>query len=317
MFVISRFTVCKQTLCKYVGKLCLHTVFSCAITQGKTVKGIIAENIDGRQAYLGKIVVDCTGDGNVAASAGCDYEIGVDGDVKACQAMTLMFLVGNIPDKYKDGLMIGEILDACYEKQGKEAPFHVPYLIPVPDSHFGVVQFTHMYDYNPLSQKDIDQATIEGRRQMLEAFELLKTYCEELKDLDLICSAPVLGIRESRRIVGEYTLNLEDVTEGKNQFEDGICDVTFGIDIHPKSGKAQDCREIKPYQVPFRCCIPKGYDGILVAGRCISGSHEAMASYRVTGNCCQMGENVGILAAYALQNNMDIRKINVKDVLSK
>lgn len=293
----------------------LCTKFSKAVIENKTVKGVVVENANGRSAYLSKYVVDCTGDGNVAADAGCDYEIGVDNKIEDCQGMTLMFLIGNIPEKYKNGLMIGEIVDACYTKVGKEAPFHKPYLIPVPNSHFGVVQFTHMYNYNPLVQKDIDAATTEGRRQMLEVFELLKTYYEDFKDIELICSAPVLGIRESRRIVGEYTLTVEDVTEGNGIFPDGICRVKFGIDIHPKNGKAQDCRSIQPYDIPFRACIPKGYNGLIIAGRCISGTHEAMASYRVTGDCCKMGDSIGQLLAYSIANNIPARNIDVSAVL--
>ena len=110
-----------------------NTTFSRTLIDEKRVYGIVAENIEGRFAVLAKTVFDCTGDGNVAASAGCPFELGVDGDYKECQAMTLMFLVGNIPEKYKDGLMIYEKMNAVYEKGGKQIPFRVPYLIPVPN----------------------------------------------------------------------------------------------------------------------------------------------------------------------------------------
>ena len=144
-----------------------NTTFSRTLAEGKSVYGIVAENIEGRFAVLAKTVLDCTGDGSVAASAGCPFELGVDGDYKECQAMTLMFLVGNIPEKYKDGLMIYEKLNAVYEKAGKQIPFRVPYLIPVPNSHFGVIQFTHMYEYDPLSAKDLTKATMEGRHTQI------------------------------------------------------------------------------------------------------------------------------------------------------
>lgn len=288
-----------------------NTYFSKAICDGDRVTGVILENVEGRFALMGKYIFDCTGDGHVAASAGCEFELGEDGDYRTCQAMTLMFLVGNIPEKYKLGMLFYDKLNAVYEKGGKQIPFKMPYLIPVPNSHFGVVQFTHMYEYDPLSARDITDATVEGRRQMMEAFELLKKYDEEFKDLDLIGSSNVLGIRESRRIVGEYRLCEDDLVEGR-KFDDGLCTVSFNVDIHPKDNQAQKCQKVTPYEIPLRCLIPKGKYGIMTAGRCISGSHVAHASYRVTGNCFSMGEGAGYAVAKAIKENIDIREVKIK-----
>lgn len=277
-------------------EILFNTNFSRTLVESNKVYGVVFENIGGRFAAKAKYVFDCTGDGSVAASAGCPFELGDDGDYTVCQGMTLMFLVGNIPEKYKDGLMIYEKLNAVYEKAGKEIPFKVPYLIPVPKTHFGVVQFTHIYEHNPLSAMEIGKATIEGRRQLIEAFELLTAYDEEFKDLELITSAGVLGVRESRRIIGEYRVDTEDILNG-SQFPDAVAQVSFGADLHTKNNKGQHCFKVKPYQIPFRALVPKGFEGIIVAGRCISGSREAMASYRVTGNCCQMGERAALIVA--------------------
>ena len=287
-----------------------NTTFSRTLTEGKNVYGIVAENIEGRFAVLAKTVFDCTGDGNVAASAGCPFELGVDGDYRECQAMTLMFLVGNIPEKYKDGLMLYEKLNAVYEKAGKQIPFRVPYLIPVPNSHFGVIQFTHMYEYNPLSAKELTTATIEGRQQLIDAFEFLTKYDEEFKDLELITSSNVLGVRESRRIIGEYRVSTDDILTGA-RFDDAVARVTFGADLHTKSNKGQNCFQVHPYHIPIRALMPKGYKGIIVAGRCISGSREAMASYRVTGNCAQMGESAGYYIAEAIKRNIDVLDVRL------
>ena len=290
-----------------------NTVFTRALTEGDRVTGVVVENVDGRGAYLAKTVIDCTGDGNVAASAGCAFDIGEDGDYKTCQAMTLMFLVGNIPEKYEEGLMIGELLAAVYEKEGLEIPFLRPFLIPVPGTHYGVVQFTHMYEYNPLSAAEVTAATIEGRRQMNEAFSLLKKHDPDFRELELIASSGVLGIRESRRVLGEYYLSDEDVINGTH-FEDDITETRFGIDIHPKAGRAQVCRKTRPCGIPFRCLIPQKTEGLLVAGRCISGSHLAMAAYRVTGNCCAMGEAAGKAAAYLTKHGGSFRTLTPETI---
>ena len=293
-----------------------NTTFSRTLVEDQKVYGIVAENISGRFAALADYVIDATGDGNVAASAGCPFELGVDGDYKECQAMTLMFLVGNIPEQYKDGLMIYEKLNAAYEAAGKQIPFKVPYLIPVPNSHFGVVQFTHMYEYDPLDAGALTAATMEGRQQLIDAFEYLTKYDEEFRDLELITSSSVLGVRESRRIVGEYTVTSDDILNGA-RFDDAVAYVTFGADLHTKSNKAQHCFAVKPYHIPMRALIPKDYRGIVVAGRCISGTREAMASYRVTGNCAQMGENAGYIIAEAIKTGQDVRDVRLTFTLTE
>ena len=292
-----------------------NTTFSRTLVEDKKVYGIVAENIGGRFAALADYVIDATGDGNVAASAGCPFALGVDGDYKECQAMTLMFLVGNIPEQYKGGLMIYEKLNAAYEAAGKQIPFKVPYLIPVPNSHFGVVQFTHMYEYDPLDAGALTAATMEGRQQLIDAFEYLTKYDEEFRDLELITSSSVLGVRESRRIVGEYTVTSDDILNGA-RFDDAVAYVTFGADLHTKSNKAQHCFSVKPYHIPMRALIPTDYRGIVVAGRCISGTREAMASYRVTGNCAQMGENAGYIIAEAIKTGRDVRDVRLTFTLT-
>ena len=170
-----------------------------------------------------------------------------------------------------------------------------------------------MYGYNPLSAGEITKATIEGRKQMLDAFEALTKYDDEFKNLELISSSSVLGVRESRRIIGDYIVTKDDLLNG-TQFDDAVANVTFNVDMHTEENNGQMCYRVKPYQIPFRAMTPKGYDGIVVAGRCISGTHEAMASYRVTGNCCQMGENAGNVVAYAVKNNVNVRDVNVRDL---
>lgn len=290
-----------------------NTTFSKTLVKDNKVFGVVAENIGGRFAILAKTVVDCTGDGSVASSAGCPFELGERGDYKECQAMTLMFLVANIPEQYRNGLMIYEKLSAVYKKSGEEIPFKVPYLITLPNSHFGVMQFTHMYEYNPLDASALTKATIEGRRQLINAFELLTKHDKEFKNLELITSSSMLGVRESRRIIGEYTITESDILSGA-KFEDAVAYVTFGADLHTKSNKGQKCFKVKPYHIPMRALIPKDYEGIVVAGRCISGSRGALASYRVTGNCAQMGENAGYYIAHSIINNVPLRnvKLNLK-----
>lgn len=303
-------------LCKDAGvDVLLNTSFSRTLMSEKTVTGIVTENIDGRQAWICKLLIDATGDASAAADAGVTFNVGSTENGQ-CQAMTLMFLVGNIPSAYRNGAMIYENLKNAFEKAGKPdgVPFKMPFLIPIPNSSFGVVQLTHMRGYNPLSAASLTSAVMEGREQVIEVVELLRQYDPEFKELELIQTAPMLGVRESRRIIGEYTLTADDLISGAH-FEDGITIATFNIDIHDAEGTAQSCRSVKPYQIPYRCMIPKDIQGMLVAGRCISGTHEAMASYRVTGDCGAMGEVAGYAAYESVTQKKDIRCISAGDIL--
>ncbi|MBP3703987.1 MAG: FAD-dependent oxidoreductase [Clostridia bacterium] len=297
--------------CRDAGVAVLYDTHYIGVeTVDNKVVGVYASNIEGLLYFEADVVIDASGDAKVAADAGAQWQIGEDGDYSKCQSMTLMFMVSGIPEKYRDGLMLREVAEAAFEKEGKghELPFKVPYLIPAPNADFANVQLTHMRGYDPLDAADRTKAVMEGRRQMMEVFEALKNYDEDFKELSLVQSAPLLGVRESRRIVGEYTLNEQDLINGA-KFPDGVCTCSFNIDIHNAQSTEQSCQKVQPYQIPFRCLIPKGVEGLLVAGRTISGTHIAMASYRVTGNCCAMGEAAGKAAAYAAAHKVSVRAV--------
>ncbi len=280
--------------------------YDSVIMDGNRVAGIRFKNIEGVHECYADVVIDASGDALVAADAGAVCRVG-DKDGK-CQSVTLMYIVAGIPAKYKDGAMIYDELRAAYEasKTGKEPPFEVPYLIPVPGSGFGVVQLTHM-NAESLSAASRTAAVVEGRRQMIETFEMLKKYNPDFSGLSLVASAPQLGIRESRRIEGEYCVDTNDIMNGSH-FPDAVAKVTFNVDIHGNEQEQVVC-DVSEYELPYRSLIPKGLEGLLVVGKTISGTHTAMASYRVTGNCCAMGENAGRAAAYVVDNKVGVRLV--------
>ena len=278
------------------------------------VTGVVVENIGGRTLYRGKVIIDATGDARVAADAGAEFRLGSDED-GSCQALTLMFLVRLVPEKYRAGKMFYEQIQNAFDKEGagNSAPYTMPFIIPIPGSDMAVVQYTHMRGCDVLSAEDLTKATVEGRRQANLAVHALRTYDEDFKDFVLIQTAPMLGVRESRRIVGEYTLTVQDLISGA-QFEDGVTTATFNIDIHEPGNVTQTCQKVQPYQIPYRCMIPKGLDGLLVAGRCISGDHVAMASYRVTSNCTEMGEAAGYAAYESVVQNKNLRDVSIQEI---
>lgn len=284
----------------------LYTHAVGAITDAGRVHGVIIENKSGRSAVLASVVIDCTGDGDVAYHAGADYEIGrpVDG---LMQPMTLQFKVRGYswPPKAYDVLM-------RYNRPEDlaEIPFTSFAAVPVPgEPESAAIMWTHMHRVDGTNADDLTRAVIEGRRQAQQAIRMFDAARAEFGDGQLVETAMQVGVRETRRVLGEYYLELDDLVNGRG-FDDGICRVTFNVDIHVPDGTNLEATPVKPYEIPYRCLVPRGLDQLLVAGRCISGSHEAHGSYRVTGNCVAMGQAAGLAAAEAVRNGIDVRQLD-------
>ncbi|MEW6358389.1 MAG: FAD-dependent oxidoreductase [Planctomycetota bacterium] len=295
-----------------------YSLVADAIVEGHTVRGAIVESKAGREAVLAKVVVDASGDGDVAARAGAPYEMG-RADDGAVQPVTLMFEVDGLGD-YK-GDTAPELYDTMVEVIAREGmdfklPFervnYAPWIILIPRGGAAAVQATHMYGANPLDPRDVTKAVVEGRRQA-HAMTGIFRRIPGLENVRLTGTAPALGVRETRRVMGEYVLTLEDLIAGR-RFDDAVTWAGFGVDIHdpaPGSGtKTAHGAKARPYEIPYRCLLPQEVDGILTAGRCISGTHEAHASYRVTGTCMGMGQAAGLAAAWAAQEGIHPRALD-------
>jgi hypothetical protein len=174
------------------------------------------------------------------------------------------------------------------------------WIINVPRPGAAAVQATHVYQLNPLDTRDLTRATIQARRQAHDLTQVLRRI-PELANVRLVHTAATIGVRETRHLVGRHTLDLPDLRAGRT-FDDGVTFATFGVDIHDvKRGEKPRAHgtKVRPYEIPYRCLLPKSIRGLLFAGRCISGTHEAHASYRVTGTCMAMGQAAGLAAAMA------------------
>lgn len=307
-------------------KVLFHTAFAAPLLSGENnIYGITVENKGGRSAYLAKRVIDCTGDGDVAARAGAPFHIGRDSD-GACQPMTLMFTISHMDyvqranNPYSSHTDLYHVMcDGLAAAGVKEYTFNFenPWLLKLPGLHRGVLQMTHMRGYDPLDPDQLSLAEAEGRERVWEALTFFRRYCPEFKNAQIEQTATIIGVRESRRIIGEYELTLDDVTSGR-KFRDGIATCCFGVDIHEPDGKAQAVGIVsKPYQIPYRCLVPKNVGNLLTAGRCISGSHEAHGSYRVTGDCAAMGQAAGTAAALSVIKNVSPRELDGAAVAEK
>ena len=157
-------------------------------------------------------------------------------------------------------------------------------------------------------------AEIEAREQVYELHKFLKENIEGFEKSRVLSTALQIGIRESRKIVGDYTLTEYDLKDLK-RFPDGIATGNYDIDIHNPEGSGTShyfFPEGEYYTIPYRSLIPQGVNNMLVAGRCISSEHGAQASYRIMPTVCSIGEAAGTAAAIAVKDNVTFRGIDIQ-----
>ncbi|MBI4977827.1 MAG: FAD-dependent oxidoreductase [Spirochaetes bacterium] len=305
-----------------------YTQFADAIVENGNVIGIVVQNKSGRQAYYAKRIIDCTGDGDVAARAGCGYDLG-DEETGHCQPMTLMFTIGGVAmDKvreFKKTLPAGDNdLKSVWKKaqdNGDMRPFQSKIMgwwwTPTRPDQVGV-NFTHINFVDATNAGDLTKATIEGRKQAYETIEVYRKYIPGMENCYMVSTPNTVGTRESRRIHGHYTLTKDDI-KNQRSFDDSIGYGSFFIDIHGTKGAGMDEKTWYPpagfkYQIPYGIIVPKDAGNLFVAGRCASTTHEALGSLRVMPQCGIMGEAAATAAAISIQKNVQPKDVNTREL---
>ena len=294
------------------AQILFHTFLAGAYCEGEDVKGVFIQNKSGRSLVKAKVVIDCTGDGDIAASAGVPFTMGRESD-NLCQPVTCMFMLGNIeymqPHYYSIRDAVIEASKACGIPF--EFSYKRPFVLQLPNCKRCVVMWNHVRKKPPTDAVAFSEAELESREEIHRIFDYIKKNVPMFKDVELIAIAPQTGVRESRHIHGLYTLETDECVHGA-QFEDGICDVAFSMDLHlPDKDEQENIHLEAPYQIPYRCLVPVNRNGLLVAGRCISGTYETNGSYRVTGDCMATGQAAGAAAALAVKQNVNVRDIDI------
>lgn len=308
--------------------LLLYTFVCLPIMEEKRVKGVIVENKSGRQAIFAKIVIDCTGDGDIAARAGAAYRKGREED-GAMQPVSLMFKIGGVdytkavfPGKFEDYIQIpkGEI-----HALGKQnLPFPAGHVLLYRTSLPGVVtcNMTNCIGIDGTSTKDLVKATLECRRQLAPILDFLRNFVPGYENCYLLSTASLIGVRETRHFEGHATITEEDIRSARVFPDWAVTYASFNFDVHNMTGNgldatgAQDAFAATYYTIPYGCLVPREIDGLLLAGRNISGTHMANANYRVMPICANMGQAAGIAAALCVQEGVRPRDVDVK-VLQK
>ncbi len=338
-------------MCTQAGvHLLFYTWVVAPIKQGEQIKGVIIENKSGRQAILANTVIDCTGDADVAAAMGVPTVKGREEDGKM-RPVTTLFRLGNVDvhkvvaysrahpeeftvDKNKNVLDIeqGSVrIEGFYDtvrraREAGELDRNIHYLrMEGVDVERSIVFINNVRVYNidGTNGADLSNAEIEARRQMRQLAAFIKKYIPGCERSFVVDSAVSIGVRETRRVRGDYLLTREDCFAHKH-FEDGIIElhrrVLEGHEIHsPDGGEGGENDATRKasgvercFQIPYRSLLPRNAEGLLVAGRSISGTHDADAWFRGIYSCIGMGQGAGTAAALAVQAGVTPRQVDVQ-----
>ena len=307
------------------------------IVENGCVKGVIIESKAGREVILAKTVIDCTGDGDVAFRAGVECNKGDENG--GMQPPTLMYLmkgvemqklrdaICNEPEKYdmdvmppaqfREGKFITVGLRGCIieaQKQGYKVPVARTILITGLKDDEIWVNMTRVNGVDSTDPASYTHGEHEARRQMYEVTDYLKNFVPGFESAWIERSAAFMGIRESRVIVGKYVMTAQDILHQKS-FDDVIAVAGYPVDIHHAEGG--DCTMLfcdDAYDIPYGVLVPEHIEGLLVAGRCSSMDHEAMAATRVMSTCMALGEAAGTAARIAIADGVLPSGVDVKKV---
>ncbi len=292
----------------------LHTsLVGCHKQTKDHLSAVFTESKSGREAWRARIFIDTTGDGDLGALAGCGFDLGHP-ETALTQPMSLIALVtgvrpNEIPSFIGGGDAVAKSnLLAEMQRANISPSYGAPTLFQIRDDLFALMS-NHAYGFLPTSAQDITQATLEARSELHRQVHSLRALGAPWTDLRIVATAEQIGIREGRRLHGFYQVTSDDLANG-TRHADAACHCTFGMDVHStqaKTGTSYDKSfkiRTQPYDIPSRALIAKDVNGLLMAGRCISGDFIAHSSYRVTGNAVAMGESAGKMAAHCIAQNI-------------
>ncbi len=305
--------------------LLLHAYFLDALggSDAATVSGARVATVAGPRKIEATVTVDASADAYVAASAGVAVQ---QGDAGGCvQPASLMFRLSHVDlaltaryvrensDEMRTSLA-PEARDApaltavaglyrLWRRARERGEVDVPrelvsfFISPYPDEV--TVNMTRVTGVDPLDPDDLTRAEVEARAQAMQLLAFFRRDVPGFANARIAATGTQIGIRESRRIVGMYTLTADDVLQAR-RFDDAVARSAYPIDLHNPRGEGTTTFRLPPgasYEVPYRCLVPEHVDALLVAGRCISTTHEALASTRLTPTVMTLGQAAGTAAA--------------------
>ena len=297
-----------------------HSVLADVKKQGEKITAIEIIAKSQHITVEADFFVDATGDGDLFYLAGCDYQLGRESD-GFCQPMTTCFRMSGVDlDLFTEERP--KLQELYKEKQSKGEITNPRENILV---FFGVGEdvlhfnSTRVIKLNPTDPFDVSRAEVMARRQIHELVSFLKENSKAFDESALISIAVDIGVRESRKLKGVHILTADEIINC-TQFEDSIALGNYDIDIHNPTGTGTSHRffgDGEYYTIPYRSLLPKEFNNLLVAGRCLSATHEAQASVRIMPTCCCLGQAAGTAVAVAIKTDKNAHNVDVKSLQNK
>jgi hypothetical protein len=297
---------------------------------GDCVTAAVLAGKSGLFAVKAGVFLDCTGDGDLAAWAGAPFEKG-DGNGHLMPG-SLCSVWANI-DWEKAGKQVWPTRrdqSAWIEQAYKDGVLsiedrHLPGMFVI-GSSLGCGNLVHAFGLDGTDERSLTDALVDTRRRILEYEQYYKKYLRGFENMELMSTGSLMGVRETRRVMGDYVLNIEDF-KNRAVFEDEIGRFAYPVDIHPSVPSAETYAAFleefektlrygrgESYGIPYRSLIPKGLSNVLVAGRCISSDRYIQGSVRVMPGCFITGQAAGMAAALAVEDKTDVRGVSVAEL---
>lgn len=305
-------------------KVLYHTTVVGVLKEEDSIRGVVVESKAGRSTILAKRIIDASGDAAVVARAGYDYTFGDNGKI---QNPTMFFRIGNVKlDRYMDFWgddticppKVSELLKRCDESGNYDLPRHKIWIFPTTRPNELMVNATRLVGsagkmLNVTDPEDFTEAEILGRLQVREYARFLADHVPGCEDTFVVDTGVEVGIRQTRTIVGLETLSNSDVVDCRKH-ADSICKSPWPIELH--SGDRPKLHWILDdyYDVPYAALVPAQGTNIIVAGRCLSAEHEALASARVTAQCFEYGNAAAAAAMLSLDEAKPFRELTGSEV---
>lgn len=290
------------------------TVFE-TVTEGEKIRSVKVAAKSGILTFAADFFIDASGDGDLMAMSGCEFQLGRESD-GFCQPMTTCFRLAGVDiPLFKEE---GPALQRSYKAHQAEGKISNPrenilYFIG-PGEGVLHLNTTRVVKHDPTDPFAVSRAEILARKQVKEMTDFLKSHSKACANATLVYVANHIGVRESRKLKGVHILTAEEL-KACVQFEDSIALGRYDIDIHNPLGTGTYIYSFKKgefYSIPYRSLLPKEYDNLLVAGRCLSADHEAHSSVRIMPICACLGQAAGTAAALAKKTGTTAHSVDIK-----
>jgi len=299
--------------------LLLHASVVGVYKKKGVIKGVKVYHKGGIEDISAEVFIDSSGDGDISSFSGCEIEIGRSQD-QFCQPMTTIFQLSGVHEfRIPNQLELNRMYLEAKARGEISNPRDNVTAFRTTEPGNVLFNMTRIEDKSALNGWDLTDAEVIARKQIHEIVAFLQKHVPGYESAYLSKIAPQVGVRESRRVIGEYILTEEDVLSAKH-FEDGIACGAYEIILHDQESSGTISKYVEEgqfYQIPYRCLVPKGINNLLVACRCISATHEAHASLRVQPIVWAIGQAGGTAASICIERGINASEVNITELKSK